>query len=201
MVLCLLVSSRFQVLFHSPPGVLFTFPSRYYSLSVTWSYLAFWDGPHFFRQDFSCPDVLRITLASSKFRLQEFHLLCSTFPGNSTIHSTAISRSLPHSHYDRGLGFSDFARHYFRNLYCFLFLRVLRCFSSPGSLHTPIDSVHDDRSSSCRVPPFRHPRLNGYLLLPAAFRSLSRLSSALSAKASALCPILLDLSFPHHVAS
>ena len=27
MVLCLLVSSRFQVLFHSPPGVLFTFPS------------------------------------------------------------------------------------------------------------------------------------------------------------------------------
>ena len=81
MVLSLLVSSRFQVLFHSPPGVLFTFPSRYYSLSVTWSYLAFWDGPHFFRQDFSCPDVLRITLASSKFRLQEFHLLCSTFPG------------------------------------------------------------------------------------------------------------------------
>ena len=25
----------FQVLFHSPPGVLFTFPSRYYTLSVT----------------------------------------------------------------------------------------------------------------------------------------------------------------------
>ena len=25
----------FQVLFHSPPGVLFTFPSRYYALSVT----------------------------------------------------------------------------------------------------------------------------------------------------------------------
>jgi len=27
----LLVDTRFQVLFHSPPGVLFTFPSRYYS--------------------------------------------------------------------------------------------------------------------------------------------------------------------------
>ena len=40
MALCLLVSIRFQVLFHSPPGVLFTFPSRYCSLSVTWSYLA-----------------------------------------------------------------------------------------------------------------------------------------------------------------
>ena len=64
MVLSLLVSSRFQVLFHSPPGVLFTFPSRYFSLSVTWSYLAFGDGPPFFRQDFSCPDVLRIPLRS-----------------------------------------------------------------------------------------------------------------------------------------
>ena len=30
-----LVSARFQCLFHSPPGVLFTFPSRYYSLSVS----------------------------------------------------------------------------------------------------------------------------------------------------------------------
>ena len=30
-----LVNTRFQVLFHSPPGVLFTFPSQYYALSVT----------------------------------------------------------------------------------------------------------------------------------------------------------------------
>ena len=34
-VLHLLVNTGFQVLFHSPPGVLFTFPSRYYALSVT----------------------------------------------------------------------------------------------------------------------------------------------------------------------
>ena len=30
-VLSVLVGTRFQVLFHSPPGVLFTFPSRYCS--------------------------------------------------------------------------------------------------------------------------------------------------------------------------
>lgn len=42
-----------------------------------------------------------------------------------------------------------------------------------------------------RVSPFRHLRITGYLLLPEAFRSLSRLSSALSAKASALCPYCL----------
>ena len=34
-VLPQLVDTGFQVLFHSPPGVLFTFPSQYYTLSVT----------------------------------------------------------------------------------------------------------------------------------------------------------------------
>ena len=33
--LSVLVNTEFQVLFHSPPGVLFTVPSQYYSLSVT----------------------------------------------------------------------------------------------------------------------------------------------------------------------
>ena len=32
-----------------------------------------------------------------------------------------------------GLGWSPFARHYLGNHYCFLFLGVLRCFSSPRS--------------------------------------------------------------------
>ena len=68
----------------------------------------------------------------------------------------------------------------------FLFLRLLRCFSSPGSPCMPMYSTCSDWSSSRRVSPFRYLRLNGYLLLPAAFRSLSRLSSALSAKASTL---------------
>ena len=92
-----------------------------------------------------------------------------------------------------GLGSSDFARRYSRNRCFFLFLRLLRCFSSPGSLPYPMDLGMDTWSLSMWVSPFRYPRLSGYLLLPAAFRSLSRLSSALSAQASALCPSLLDL--------
>ena len=44
-----------------------------------------------------------------------------------------------------------------------------------------------------RVSPFRNLRIDGYVLLPEAYRSLSRLSSALSAKASALRPSSLDL--------
>ena len=62
-VLPLLVNIRFQILFHSPPGVLFTFPSRYYTLSVTRSYLALGDGPPSFTPDFTCPVLLWITLA------------------------------------------------------------------------------------------------------------------------------------------
>ena len=54
----LIVGIRFQVLFHSPPGVLFTFPSRYSSLSVTDSYLALEDGPPRFNRDSSCPGLL-----------------------------------------------------------------------------------------------------------------------------------------------
>ena len=44
-----------------------------------------------------------------------------------------LTRSLPRGNYFHGLGCSNFARHYSRNHCCFLFLRVLRCFSSPGS--------------------------------------------------------------------
>ena len=86
----------------------------------------------------------------------------------------------------RGLGSFHFARRYFGNRFFFLFLRLLRCFSSPGSLRIPMDSEYGDGGLLRRVSPFRHLRVKGYLLLTAAFRSLSRLSSALSAKASTI---------------
>ena len=94
-----------------------------------------------------------------------------------------------------GLGSSAFARRYSQNRCFFLFLRLLRCFSSPGSPPCVMDWRMDDWSLSSRVSPFRDPWIKGYLLLPMAFRSLSRLSSALSAKASALCSFLLDLRY------
>ena len=45
------------------------------------------------------------------------------------------------------------------------------------------DSMHVTTVLPWWVPPFGNLRINGYLLLPEAFRSLSRPSSALSAKA------------------
>jgi hypothetical protein len=57
-VLRLLGGNRFQVLFHSPPGVLFTFPSRYWFTIGGREYLAFGGGPPEFPQGFPCPGVL-----------------------------------------------------------------------------------------------------------------------------------------------
>ena len=54
----LLVGDWFQVLFHSPPGVLFTFPSRYWFTIGGQEYLALEGGPPRFPQGFSCPGVL-----------------------------------------------------------------------------------------------------------------------------------------------
>ena len=82
-VLSVLVSTGFQVLFHSPPGVLFTFPSQYYSLSVTGEYLGLEGGPPDFPRGFTCPAVLWILLAASRFRIQDSHLLRSAFPCSS----------------------------------------------------------------------------------------------------------------------
>ena len=45
------------------------------------------------------------------------------------------------------------------------------------------DSMHVDWILSSRVTPFGNPRIDGYLLLPVAYRSLSRPSSAPDAKA------------------
>ena len=108
---------------------------------------------------------------------------------HSPIQSAHLSQSITPACTHAGLGSSHFARRYSGNRCFFLFLRVLRCFSSPGSLPYVMDWRMDDRGVLCRVSPFRDLRIKGYLLLPEAYRSLSRLSSALSAKASALCSL------------
>ena len=143
-------------------------------------------GPPDFPQGSTCLAVLWILLAGFGFRLRGFHPLWQAFPKPFfyplPFRPQSVTPECTHS----GLGSSGFARHYSRNRCFFLFLRLLRCFSSPGSLPYVMDWRMDDWSPSSRVSPFRYLRIKGYLLLPEAFRSLSRLSSALSAKASSL---------------
>ena len=91
------------------------------------------------------------------------------------------------------LASSAFARHYSRNLVWFLFLSLLRCFSSGGSPYIPMYSVCNHHASHDGVSPFGYLRIYAYLQLPAAFRSLSRPSSASNAKAFTLCSSSLEL--------
>ena len=65
-------------------------------------------------------------------------------------------------------GFSDFARHYFRNLGWCLFLELLRCFSSPGSPRIAMYSLCD---TFRWVSPFGNLRIKANLPAP---RSLSQ---------------------------
>ena len=187
-----IVNTGFQVLFHFPPGVLFTFPSQYYALSVTKEYLALRGGPRMFRQGSTCLVLLWILPADIRFRVRGFHPLWQAFP-KPFYYPLSLPYAVRTPKRTRfGLGSFPFARRYLGNHCCFLFLRVLRCFSSPGSPYMAMYLPYSGRSLSGRVSPFRNRRVNGYVLLTVAYRSLSRLSSALSAKASTLRSCSLD---------
>ena len=69
-------------------------------------------------------------------RVRDFHPLRLDGPVHSTNLYRIISLAtlLPRCCLNNtGLGCSAFARHYLRNHYYFIFLRILRCFSSPGT--------------------------------------------------------------------
>jgi hypothetical protein len=80
----LLVRTQFQGLFHSPSGVLLTFPSRYLYTIDRKIYLALGGGPPGFSQGFTCPDLLdNINDKVVKLCIPGFHCLWRTFPDPS----------------------------------------------------------------------------------------------------------------------
>ena len=74
-----------------------------------------------------------------------------------------------------GLGCSEFARHYYRNHGCFLFLWVLRWFTSPGSLQPAMYSPTDKPCSHGLGSPIR--KSPDHRLL-ASSRGLSQLATS-----------------------
>ena len=135
-VLCVLVNTRFQVLFHSPSGVLFTFPSQYFSTighQVVFR-LGGWAPriPNRFLVSVGTLDSGHFSsISSTRLSLS----LVYAFQHTSTISKNAYSSPYPECIATLGLASFAFARHYLRNLGWFLFLLLLRCFSSEGSLH------------------------------------------------------------------
>ena len=94
------------------------------------------DGPRRFGQDSTCPALLRCHLRRStvtRTGLSPSTVAVSTafwFPEVSFLMVLQPRHVRKHT----GLGYAPFARHYSGYRLFFLFLRVLRCFSSPGSL-------------------------------------------------------------------
>ena len=124
-------------------GFFSPFPHGTGSLSVSWEYLALADGPAGFTQGFPCPALLRILL--SLLYLTRTGLSPTTVQLSRRFRFNIIENiAVLQPRYCRnniGLGFSTFARRYSQNHYCFLFLRLLRCFSSPGSPPTKSDTM------------------------------------------------------------
>ena len=138
--LCVLVNTEFQVLFHSPPGVLFTFPSQYFSTIGHWV-------------------VFRLGGWSPRLRCG---FLVSASPPRSLATTCGISVDV------------------FSSSYLDVSVRKVPRVRLFYSAHAP-------RFFITVVSQFGYLRIRAYLQLPAAFRSLSRPSSAPNAKAFSLC--------------
>ena len=152
------------------------FPHGTGTLSVSREYLALPDGPGRFAQDYSCPALLRIPLGPISIHIRNCHPLWLNFPD----HSILDQDTTPWSYYPG---------------YALLHIRFgllpgrspllgeSLLFSSPGGTKMfqfpPFASVFntDNYPSGNWVVPFGNLRINGYLLLPEAYRSLSRPSS------------------------
>ena len=128
----------FRVCFTPLTEVLFTFPSRYLcaiGLSVVFSLAG---GSPQIPAEFlvirgtQVPPDLGLSISRTGLSPCVATLSCVFRYGSSPVLPAVLQpRALPQD--NPGLGSCAFARHYLRNRCYFLFLRVLRCFSSPGS--------------------------------------------------------------------
>jgi hypothetical protein len=205
-----LVGTRFQALFHDPsPGCFSSFPHGTSPLSVTREYLGLPGGPGGFTRDSTGPVLLGSTLRSRRsFAYGTVTLYRATFqmlplprrfvtprqPGRT---GKAVPQPPPRNarrlSHAQGLASSAFAHHYSRNRFCFLFLRVLRCFTSPRYHQPPY--AFRRRRPSMTTAGFPHSEIlesqPGCRLLE-AYRRLQRPSSAPGTKTSTVCPYKLD---------
>ena len=134
-----IVSARFQVLFHSSIRSTFhlslTVLVRYRSLRNIQPYQMVLADSH---RISPVPRYSGYCQVVNLFRVRDYHPLWFNFPEvfhyKFTVHIAVLQPHICRN--NCGLGYSPFARHYLGNHYCFLFLWLLRCFSSPGSLPT-----------------------------------------------------------------
>ena len=125
------------------------------------------------------------------FRRQDFHLLWFSFPSNSAMHQFSYSFSgspttpIPKNWF----GLFPLRSPLLRESIFLSLPPVTKMFQFAGLLSLSL-CIHDRITVIyyCWVPPFGNLWIKAYLLLPKAYRCLSRPSSASSAKASAMRP-------------
>ena len=197
-------ANGFRYYFTPLPGYFSPFPHGTCPLSVIWEYLGLPGGPGRFTRDFSGPVILGILFAP----LQHFDYGAGTlcgWPFNAIRLYNVVTLVLRQKYgkvpqprpcnacrlsHMIGLACSAFARHYLRNHCCFLFLWVLRCFTSPRSLYPPYIFRRESLGHLTGPVGFPHSEILGSKLayqLPEAYRRLLRPSSAPDAKASTVC--------------
>ena len=199
-----LYAHGFRYYFTPLPGYFSPFPHGTSPLSVIEEYLGLTGGPARFTPNFRGSVLLGMTQKSHELTCTGVSPSMPRLSSRLSLHSWFMTLCLlgrtdhvvPQHRNDNacrlshhyGLAWSGFARHYYRNHFCFLFLWVLRCFTSPRSLQTP----YVFRRRYLDFPPggFPHSDIPGSQVgchLPGAFRRLQRPSSALDAKASTMC--------------
>ena len=138
----------FRFSFTPLAGVLFTIPSRYLSAIGRMGYLALEGGPPGFRRDSACPAVLADsnpsrttfaygTLTRSGRPFQQRSASCAVSDSVGALPPSRLVRSTPITQRRQAPTRDRFRLLPFRSPLlreCSLFLRVLRCFSSPGAL-------------------------------------------------------------------
>ena len=119
-------------------------------------------------QSFTCTALLGIPLDGFRLRTPDCHGLWSLFPQRYARHPPITLRSLnPGKTSPPGLGCSAFARHYLRNHVRFLFLGLLRCFTSPRFASPDYEFIQSiiPRYRNWVIP-FGHPRISAFYAAP-----------------------------------
>ena len=108
------VSCWFQVLFHSAPAVLFTFPSQYWSTIGHRLVFSLGGRAPLLQTGFHVSGpTQKLARLPSGFRLQDSHLILSAFPCSSTnLPVIFIASSITPTDKSMGFGSSLFARRY-----------------------------------------------------------------------------------------
>ena len=127
-----IVDTEFQVLFHSLSGFLSPFPRGTSSLSVAGLYLALSGGPDRFAQGFTCTVLLGILTDKTSSTYAAITLYGLDFHPILGLYFAFASVPLPSADKSAEFGLFWFRSPLLPESYHFLFLGLLRCFTSPG---------------------------------------------------------------------